>query len=184
MDYNKEDIVLALITKATKHRGADITGIGGGKTLQKSMYFFNQKVKTFDYKWGDHGPLCELIQHVIGDLIEREYVVIVDVFTEKRGMMKNLQSSGNALVSGEIPNEINKGLDETISFVTGKSPDELEFLASVHFWAIRQQESTDDYSIEYILETLVQLNPKTEYNEWNVMGAIGMLEANGYLTPK
>ncbi len=178
----KEDVVLSLIKKATDYQGTDSKGIRGKKALQKSLYLFNQKFSMFSYRWGDYGPLCGEIQHIVEDLITKEHVTITDVPTKKQeAVIKNLQSS-DSVSDVIIPDEMGKELDEIISFVAGRSPRDLELLASVHFWAVRQQELMDKYSVEYILEKLTELKPDANFSQKDVEYAIDVLETHGYLS--
>lgn len=183
-NLTKEDVVLSLIKKATDHTGTDSKGIHGKKALQKSLYLFNQKFGLFSYRWGDYGPLCGEIQHIAEDLIAKGSVVITDVPTKKQeAVIKNLQFSDSAS-DVKIPDDVNHELDEIVSFVAGRSPRDLELLASVHFWAVRQQELMDEYSAEYILEKLTELKPDAHFTQSDVEYAIEVLETHEYLLPE
>lgn len=180
-NLTKEDVVLSLIKKATNYQGTDSKGIHGKKALQKSLYFFNQKFDIFGYRWGDYGPLCGEIQHIAEDLIAKGDVVITDVPTKKQdAVIKNLQSSDSESTM-EIPSDVNHELDEIVSFVAGRSPRDLELLASVHFWAIHQQELMDEYSVDYVLEKLTELKPDANFSQKDVEYAIDVLKTHGYL---
>lgn len=180
-NLTKEDIVLCLIKKATDYQGMGSKGINGKKALQKSLYLFNQKFNKFDYRWGDYGPLCGEIQHIAKDLITKGHVVITDIPTKKQGaVIQNLQFSASAF-DVEIPENVNHKLDEIVSFVADKSPRALELLASVHFWAVRQQELMDKYSIEYVLKKLTELKPDAHFTQKDVVYAIDVLERQEYL---
>lgn len=180
-NLTKEDIVLSLIKKATEYPGTESKGIHGKKALQKSLYLFNQKFNMFSYRWGDYGPLCGEIQHIAEDLITKGHVIITDVPTKKQeAVIKNLQFSDSAY-DVTIPDDVNHELDETVSFVAGRSPRDLELLASVHFWAVRQQDLMDEYSVEYILEKLTELKPDAHFIQKDVEYAIDVLETHTYL---
>ncbi len=180
-NLTKEDIVLSLIKKATDYQGTDSSGINGKKALQKSLYLFNQKFSMFSYRWGDYGPLCGEIQHIAEDLIIKGHVVITNVPTKKQeAVIQNLQFSAPAF-DVEIPESVNHELDEIVSFVAGRSPRDLELLASVHFWAVRQQELMDEYSAEYVLEKLTELKPDAHFTKKDVEYAIEVLETHEYL---
>ncbi len=180
-NLTKEDVVLSLIKKATDYNGTDSKGIHGKKALQKSLYLFNQKFGIFGYRWGDYGPLCGEIQHIAEDLITQGHVVITDVPTKKQeAIIKNLQTL-NFVSDVTIPDDVNRELDEIVSFVAGRSPRDLELLASVHFWAVRQQELMDEYSTEYVLEKLTELKPDAHFTQKDVEYAIDVLETHEYL---
>ena len=62
-------------------------------------------------------------------------MVITDVPTKKQeAVIQNLQFSDSSF-DAVIPDDVNRELDEIVSFVAGRSPRDLELLASVHFWA-------------------------------------------------
>lgn len=177
----KEDIVLTLIKKATEYPEANTRGINGKKALQKSLYFLNQKLNIFGYRWGDYGPLCGEIQHIVEDLINQGTVLVTDIPTERQeAVIKNLQYS-NSNFDISIPDQINDELDRIVSFIAERTPRDLELLASVHFWAIRQQELMGNYSVDYVLEKLTQLKPEANFSQENVEYAIGVLEKHEYL---
>ena len=178
----KEDIVLALIKKATKNPQANTKGINGKKALQKSLYFLNQKLNIFSYRWGDYGPLSGEIQHIVEDLITQGSVLVTDVPTGKQeAIIKNLKSSNlESDISGL--GQINIELDKIISFIAERTPRDLELLASVHFWAVRQQELMNNYSVVYILEKLTCLKPDANFTEKDVKYAINVLKEHEYLT--
>ncbi|MCY4490779.1 MAG: hypothetical protein OXC46_04865 [Thaumarchaeota archaeon] len=98
------------------------------------------------------------------------------------GTIQNLQFFGDELNEITIPDEIDNNLDVIIKFVTGKTPDELEFLASVHYWAVRQQEISNNYSADYIFEKLSALNPNRVFKLDDVILAVKTLEAHKFLT--
>ena len=183
-NLTKEDIVLSLIKKATDFEGIENKGINGKKALQKSLYLFNQKFSMFGYRWGDYGPLCGEIQHIAEDLITKGHVVITDVSTKKQeAVIQNLQFSDSSF-DAVIPDDVNRELDEIVSFVAGRSPRDLELLASVHFWAVREQDLMDKYSTEYVLEKLTELKPDAHFTQKDVEYAIDVLERHEYLVPE
>lgn len=183
-NLTKEDIVLSLIKKATDYDGTNSRGINGKKALQKSLYLFNQKFSLFSYRWGDYGPLCGEIQHIAEDLITKGHVVITNVRTKKQeAVIQNLQFSASAF-DAVIPDDVNHELDEIVSFIAGRSPRDLELLASVHFWAVRHQELMVEHSVEYILEKLTELKPDAHFIQKDVEYAIDVLKTHEYLVPE
>lgn len=181
-NMQKQDIVLSLIKKATVLPGAEKKGIRGKKALQKSLYLLNLKFPVFNYRWGDYGPLCVEIQHIAEDLVDQGYVTITDVPTKREeAVIKNLQTTDNSYEIS-VSDSVDKELDEIVSFISNKEPRELELLASVHFWADRQQELMGEYSVDYILEKLTQLKPEANFTKENVVYAIAVLEEEKYLS--
>ena len=81
-----------------------------------------------------------------------------------------------------IPDEIKSKIDSIVSFVADRTPRELELFASVHFWAVYQQELMNKYSVEYVEEKLDQLKPDAQFTQSDMEHAINVLENNEYLT--
>jgi len=82
-----------------------------------------------------------------------------------------------------FPPELDKTLDEIVKFTAGQGPRELELLASVHFWAQKQQDLTDEYTVDYIHEKLTELKPDAGFTSKDVERAIQNLEDNNFLVP-
>ena len=105
-----------------------------------------------------------------------------EIETKKEGaVIKNMQFSGNDSIEISLPPEIDNNLDGIIKFIAGRSPRDLELLASVHFWAIKQQRVLDEYSADYIFEKLSELKPDAGFSEGDVKSAIETLETSGLL---
>ncbi len=106
---------------------------------------------------------------------------IIEVTTKKQNaVIQNLQFSDSTFDT-VISNDVNHELDEIISFVAGKSPRDLELLASVHFWAVREQDLMDKYSTKHVLEKLTDLKPDAHFTQKDVEHAIDVLERHEYL---
>lgn len=181
-NFTKEDVVLSLINKATDFDKAEHKGIRGKKALQKSLYLFNQKFGIFGYRWGDYGPLCGEIQHIADDLITKGDVSITEIPTKKEAaVIQHLQSSVSDV---SIPKEIETEIKNIVSFVADRTPRDLELLASVHFWADRQQDLMGEYSFDYVLEKLTELKPDANFTQKDVEYAIDALEKQGFLSSK
>jgi len=78
-------------------------------------------------------------------------------------------------------NGIDSELNEIVKFTAGRSPRDLELLASVHYWAVRQQELLDEYSVDYVLEKLTELKPDAGFKKSDVENAIEILVTHEYL---
>jgi len=181
----KEDIVLLLIKKATEFQGTQTIGILGKKALQKSLYFFNLKHDIFNFRWGDYGPISGEIQQIAKDLISNGNVTVTDVDTMKQGaVIQNMKFSDVTNVDfleTKFPLNIDQDLDEIVHFIAGRSPRDLELLASVHFWAQRQYSMFEEYTVEYILEKLTELKPDAGFTKSDVESAINTLKSHKYL---
>lgn len=85
-NITNEDVVLALVKKATEYPAVGgKRGVRGKKALQKSMYFFNQKIRRFSFRWGDYGPFSQEIQFIAADLVEMGSIGIERIPTGKKG---------------------------------------------------------------------------------------------------
>ncbi|MCE2507552.1 MAG: hypothetical protein J4F36_14015 [Nitrosopumilaceae archaeon] len=183
--HNKNDVVLLLIKKATENKKIEIPGIIGKKALQKSMYFFNESFNLFTFKWRDYGPLSGELQQIASDFIDNGKVIVKDIPTQKSGIYtRNLTFNYdyNSYFSNiEFTEEINEKMDKIIQFISGKSPRELELLASVHYWAKRQTAMLDEYTVEYIHEKLTELKPDAGFTSKDVENAVNTLQFQDYL---
>lgn len=186
-DVTNEDIVLSLIKMATEYDGGtDNKGIRGKKALQKSLYFLNEKCHHFSFRWGDYGPLSGEIQQIAEDLITRGYIFVREIKTKKEGaVIQNMEYSPvkNSYFEGlTMPEPLKTELNEIVKFIASKNPRDMELLASVHYWAIREQELLDEYSVDYIFGKLTDLKPDAGFKKSDVERAIETLVINEYLT--
>ncbi len=185
MKSTKSDIVLLLIQKATDREQGESSGINGKKALHKSLYFFNESLNLFDFKWRDYGPFSEEIQHMAFDFIYTERVNTKSIPTKKPGifttkMIFNHERNPD-FADIEFTDEINDKMDEIVSFIDERSPRDLELLASVHFWAIRQHAISGKYTVEYIHDKLDKLKPDAGFTAADTEYAIDMLKSDKYL---
>lgn len=185
-NITNEDVVLTLIKKATEYEETDHKGVHGKKALQKSLYFLNEKFHLFGFRWGDYGPLSGEIQQIVEDLIARGYILVTKIPTKKDGIfiqqMDYSPKNDSYFEELKMPPDLDFKLNEIVKFTAGKSPRELELLASVHYWAIRQQDLLDEYSVEYVLEKLTKLKPDAGFKQSDVENAIETLVTHEYLS--
>lgn len=180
-----KSIVLRLIQKATDNPSVEIRGVLGKKALQKSVYFFNLKHNRFSFRWADYGPLSGEVQQIAYDLMYGNKIEIHDMQTKKPAVyIKHMTYKENSSDFEGFSPELDKTLDEIVKFTAGHSPRELELLASVHFWAQKQQDLLDEYTTDYIHDQLTVLKPDARFTSTDVKRAIQSLEDNGFLTPK
>jgi hypothetical protein len=183
-----KDIALLLIKKATEVEGLEKSGVMGKKALQKALYFFNLKHNIFTFKWGDYGPLSAEIQQIAGDLEANRNIIVEEIETKKEGVViKNMKFSpeSNPYFSDiKFPTEIDTTLNKVVRFIMGRSPRDLELLASVHYWAKKQEFMLDEYTVDYILDKLTELKPDAGFREADVKRAIEILESSNYLGSK
>ena len=181
---SNNSIVLRLIQKATKNPSVEVKGVMGKKALQKSIYFFNLKHGFFNFKWADYGPLSGEVQQIVQDLDSGNKIIITDIETKKTDIfIKNMQYVDDSTDFTKFPSDLDGTLDSIVKFTAGKGPRDLELLASVHFWAQRQQDLSDEYTAEYCHEKLTELKPDAGFKIGDVKRAIETLEDNEFLEP-
>lgn len=181
---SNNSIVLRLIQKATENPSVETKGVMGKKALQKSLYFFNLKHNFFNFRWADYGPLSGEVQQIVQDLDYGKKIIITDIETKKPGIyIKNMKSTENPSDFSDFPSDLDSSIDEIVKFTAGKGPRDLELLASVHFWAQRQQDLSDEYTVEYCHEKLMELKPDARFTQSDVERSIGILEDNQFLKP-
>ena len=79
-----------------------------------------------------------------------------------------------------FPEDMDTTLDHIVDFIEGKSPRDLELLASVHYWAQRQQYQTSGYDAGYIHKKLTELKPDAGFTRDNVEWALQKLEKDQF----
>ena len=179
---SNKSIVLRLIQKATDNPGVDVKGILGKKGLQKSIYFFNLKHNRFSFRWDDYGPSSGEVQQIFHDLAYGNRITIKDIKTGKENAsIKNMLYVKHSLDFEGFSPELDKILDEIVKFTAGLGPKELELLASVHYWAQRQQELTDECTVDYIHEKLSGLKQDAGFTRADVEKAIQYLKDGNFL---
>lgn len=177
-------IVLRLIQKATDNPNVDVKGVMGKKALQKSIYFFNLKHGFFRFRWADYGPLSGEVQQIVQDLDSGNKITIKDIETKKaEAFIKNMLYVDGSVDFTNFPSDLDETLDGIVKFTAGMGPRDLELLASVHFWAQRQQDLSDEYTAEYCHEKLTELKPDAGFKLADVERAIETLEDNEFLEP-
>lgn len=181
---SNNSIVLRLIQKATENSSVKVKGIMGKKALQKSIYFFNLKHGFFNFRWADYGPLSGEVQQIVQDLDFEKKITIKNIETKKTGIfIKNMLYVDNSVDFSNFPSDLDGALDDIVKFIAGRGPRDLELLASVHFWAQRQQDLLDEYTTEYCHEKLTELKPNAGFKIGDVERAIETLEDNEFLEP-
>ena len=186
-NVSKQDLVLLLTKKATE-KDNDAPGIMGRKAMQKSFYFLNQHEDFFTFKWHDYGPFSGELQQITKDLVSNGNISLKEIKTKKQDAVINhmtFSDDNNPYFSEEcIPKEIHSRMNKVLNLVIGRKPRELELLASVHYWAKKEQFALDSYSADYIHSKLTELKPDADFTMSNVIQAIKTLEHYDYLHPE
>jgi len=182
---SKSDIVLLLIKKASEIEKVETPGVMGKKALQKSLYFLNQEHPIFKFKWGDYGPLSGEIQQIAEDLKANGKINVKEIPTLKKGAviqhMTFSKESNTSFAEIEFPLGLEDSITKVTRFLSGYTPRKLELLASVHYWAKKQQLITDEYTPEYLHEKLLELKPDAGFTPKDVKEALDTLEYHEYL---
>ena len=178
---SNKSIVLRLIQKATENRKTEPKGILGKKALQKSIYLFSLKHGRFNFKWADYGPFNVEVQQIVQDLMHGNRINISYKPTHLSGaVIQNMQYNTSSEPLEEFPEDMDKTLGHIVRFIDGRTPRNLELLASVHYWAQRQQLQTGKYDAEYIYQRLTELKPRANFTEHDVTEALQELEKGGF----
>ena len=179
---SNNSIVLRLIQKATENPSVKVKGVMGKKALQKSIYFFNLKHGFFNFRWADYGPLSGEVQQIVQDLDSGNKIKINNIKTKKTNIfIKNMLYVDNSVDFTNFPSDLDDTLNDIVKFIAGKRPRDLELLASVHFWAQRQQDLSDEYTVKYCYEKLTELKPDAGFKITDVERAIETLKDNKFL---
>ena len=150
----------------------------GKKTLQKSLYFAGPDNGLFRFRWEDYGPYSGEAMQVAHDLVAVGRIVVTKTKVERLG----IPCEGMTYVSGppdfEVPDLVDAALERAVKFAAGRTPSDLELLASVHFWARRV--GRDD-AVKYSCQMLDGLKPYSVFTKEEVAGAVKCLAASGFL---
>ena len=171
----KKFMVLRLVQIASRDHPDWVIG---KKTMQKSLYFVGPDNGLFRFRWEDYGPYSGEAMQVAHDLVASGRIAVTKANTEWLG----IPSEGMTYVSGppdfEVPHLIEAALDKAVRFAAGRTPRDLELLASVHFWARRV--GRED-AVQYSCQMLDGLKPYSAFTSEEVAGAVKCLAANGFL---
>ena len=178
---SNNSIVLRLIQKATENSDK---GVMGKKALQKSIYFLSLSCSSFYFRWADYGPFSGEVQQIVQDLVSNKNILIRDVETKQPHMfIKKMTYVDGSSDFEDFPHVLDVALDGIVKFTAGKSPRELELLASVHFWTQRHHNSSNEHLAEYCHEKLTDLKPDAGFKISDVEQAIEKLVDNEFLEP-
>ena len=150
----------------------------GKKTLQKSLYFAGPDNGLFRFRWEDYGPYSGEAMQIACDLVATGRIAITKTKVGSSGIPKK----GMTYVSGppdfEVPRLIEAAIGKAMKFAAGRSPRDLELLASVHFWARRV--GRED-AVKYSCQMLDGLKPYSVFTSEEVAWAVKCLAVDGFL---
>ncbi len=157
--------------------------IQGKKALQKILYFVNLGRKVFLYQWNSYGPYSEEVKYMSEGM-----VIDGQIRIEPRSLSTPGRTQFNMVLTedgkkhlasiGTVPE-----LDSRIEFVhrllDGKTPREMELLASVHYIASYE----DGKCSNRIFDIITELKPNADFSQNNVDAAVQELQAEKILNP-
>ena len=181
-----KDIILAMTKKVTQSNQNYNSQKYNKKALQKSLYFLNQRINIFHFRWGHYGPFSYEIHYTLNDLITAKYIEEICIPDGKINTynIRYIYDDNSYFETLELSDDLNSSLDRIVEFISDKSSEELELLASVHYWVKRQQLESNEYTIDYIFSNIDALKPSTGFKKSEIPQAIKTLEKEKYLIPK
>ncbi len=153
----------------------------GKKALQKVMYFANLDLDLYSFQWNRYGPYSEELNYLFEDAVVDELIEIdqQDLLI-RNGTQWNMSLSGNGInlvESKKISPEVKRAVDLAYDFLSGKSPREMELLASVHF-IVRSSRNSDAEYVSGIIDTL---KPYSHFALGEVVASITELRRHNLL---
>ncbi len=150
--------------------------IEGRKALQKILYFINLEAKIFPYQWNTYGPYSEEIKYQLDDMVLDGRISVEKVELATRGRiqynMKLTERGQSFLDSLEATPEIDSKIKNVHTLLNGKSPREMELLASAHYIATYKN---GEY-FDKVYEIITDLKPNAGFKESDVDIAVNQLK--------
>ena len=150
----------------------------GKKTLQKSLYFAGPDNGPFRFRWEDYGPYSGEAMQIAHDLVASGMMSIDRVKAGGSGIPDKGMRCVSVLPDFAVPDLVDTALERAVKFAAGRTPRDLELLASVHFWARRVSRKD---AVRYSCMMLDGLKPYSVFTNEEVAGAIKCLADNGFL---
>ena len=157
--------------------------IKGKKALQKILYFVNLEQKIFLYQWSSYGPYSEEAKCMLDDMVISRHIHMEERDLDDGGMARfdmELTEDGRSRLGsiGQMP-EIDSRLGFVRRLLGGKSPREMELLASAYYIV-----SYDDGAYSgRTFDIISKLKPNANFSQGDVDGAVRELESHGLLDP-
>ena len=171
----KKFMVLRLVQIANRdHPGWII----GNKTLQKSLYFAGPDNGLFRFRWQDYGPYSGEAMQIACDLVATGRLMITKSDMKVAGIARKGMTYVSRPPDFEVPRLIEAAIGRAVKFAAGRTPRELELLASVHFWARRVDQND---AVQYSRQMLDGLKPYSVFTSDEVAGAVKCLAKNDFL---
>ena len=150
----------------------------GNKTLQKSLYFAGPDNGLFRFRWQDYGPYSGEAMQIACDLVATGRLAITKSDMKVAGMARKGMTYVSRPPDFEVPRLIEAAIGNAVKFAAGRSPRDLELLASVHFWARRVNR---EEAVKYSCQMLDGLKPYSVFTSEEVAWAVKCLATDGFL---
>lgn len=151
--------------------------VPGKKALQKIMYFANIRSSLFSFQWNNYGPYSEELNYIFEDAaIDGTIHVMPKSFSNseiKQYNMELSESGSSGLESFKLDRKLKTSVDFAYKILRGKTPRQMELLASVHYIVNDNECNTDP---EYVWSIINLLKPEQGFTQKDVMKAIEELK--------
>lgn len=152
----------------------------GKKAFHKINYFANLKTDLFIYEWRNWGPFSQEIQQFFDDaylenIISVKEETLANSSTQYNILLdqKGVQILENLSQQQELnKNEIDDATDFSYELLNGKTPRQMEILASVHY--IYSYDNS--LNTEKIWKIIDKLKPAANFTQEDVQSALSELK--------
>lgn len=153
--------------------------VPGKKAFHKINYFTNLKTDLFMYEWRNWGPFSQEIQQFFDDAYLENIISVQEETLANSGTQYNIQLDQKGfqiLENLEKDENLNKEeIDDannfSYEFLNGKTPRQMEILASVHY--IFSYDNS--FNAERIWKIIDRLKPTANFTQEDVQSALGKL---------
>lgn len=154
--------------------------IEGRKALQKILYFVNLDRGIFPYQWNSYGPYSEAVKYMSEGMAADGQIRVKPMPVGAGGAQFDMELTDEGkerLGSLEAVREIDSAIGRVHRFLGGKSPREMELLASVYYIASYDR---DKYS-DKVFDVITDLKPKANFTKHDVDEAMRELRGEKLL---
>lgn len=153
--------------------------VPGKKALHKINYFANLKTDIFMYEWRNWGPFSQEIQQFYDDAYLENIISVNEETLGNSGTQYNIEldEKGSQILKNleqkqELPKDrIDKAVDFAYALLNGKTPRQMEILASVHYVYSYDKSLT----AERIWKIIDRLKPAAHFSQSDIQNALDEL---------
>ena len=154
--------------------------VPGKKALHKINYFSNLKTELFMYEWRNWGPFSQEVQQFFDDAYLENIISVQEETLANSGTQYNIQldQKGSQILENlekeeELhKEEIDSAINFSYEFLNGKTPRQMEILASVHY--IFSYDNS--LNVERIWKIIDRLKPDANFTQEDVQRALNELK--------